>query len=171
MGTYVVQPHFKMDIKAVAILFVTVFQTCHTSKSHQDEVAILVTGGRGDYYLDDIYSSSEVLLSNGTFFCSIAEMTQTKLGHTQSGLTACGGYSGNDNENEGKSCIKFQSGSWSTLTENLTYKYFGHGSWMNPDGNILLIGADGGDSIYDKTEIVYQNGTSIQSFDLKYDTV
>ena len=42
---------------------------------------------------------------------------------------------------------------------------------MNPDGNILLIGADGGDSIYDKTEIVYQNGTSIQSFDLKYDTV
>ena len=60
-----------------------------------------MTGGRGDYYLDDIYSSSEVLLSNGTFFCSIAEMTQTKLGHTQSGLTACGGYSGNDNENQG----------------------------------------------------------------------
>ena len=65
-----------------------------------------------------------------------------------------------------KSCIKFQSGSWSTLTENLTYKYFGHGSWVNPDGDILLIGGSGSLST---TEIVYQDGTSFRSFDLKYD--
>ena len=90
-------------------------------------------------------------------------MSQSKRYHTQSGLTACGGY---DSATR-RSCIKFEDGSWTTLTDNLLEQRYDHSSWVNPDGDILLIG--GGDSL-STTEIVYQNGTSIRSFDLKYDT-
>ena len=65
-----------------------------------------------------------------------------------------------------RSCIKFEDGSWTTLTDNLVEERYYHSSWVNPDGDILLIGGSGGLST---TEIVYQDGTSIRSFDLKYD--
>merc|ERR1712131_279747 len=65
------------------------------------------------------------------------------------------------------SCIKFEDGSWTTLTDNLVEQRFAQSSWVSPDGDILLIG---GDLSPTTTEIVYQNGTSIRSFDLKYDT-
>ena len=89
-------------------------------------------------------------------------MSQSKYGHTQSGLTACG-----DGGSEDGSCIKFEAGSWTTLTDNLVEKRYRHSSWINPDGDILLIG---GQYSRTTTEIVYQDGTSIRSFDLKYDT-
>ena len=92
-------------------------------------------------------------------------MSQSKESHSQSGLTACGGMGSGSNP---KSCIKFESGSWSTLTDNLVNLRWGHSSWINPDGDILLIG--GGVTSKRTSEIVYQNGTSIRSFDLKYDT-
>ena len=91
-------------------------------------------------------------------------MSQSKREHTQSGLTACGGGYGSDNH---RNCIKFEDGSWTTLTDNLVEKRSYHSSWVNPDGDILLIGGEYSPST---TEIVYQNGTSIRSFDLKYDT-
>ena len=68
-----------------------------------------------------------------------------------------------------RSCINFQSGSWVTLTHKLVHERWSHSSWTTPDGGILLIG---GGSKYSEnnTEIVYQNGSSISSFDLKYST-
>ena len=89
-------------------------------------------------------------------------MSQSKREHTQSGLTACGG-----DVNDTRSCIKFEEGSWTTLTDNLVEQRYYHSSWINPDGDILLIG---GRSSLTTTEIVYQNGTTIRSFDLKYST-
>ena len=91
-------------------------------------------------------------------------MSQSKYDHSQSGLIACGG--GYDNYTM-RSCIKFEDGSWTTLTDNLVKERYLHSSWVSPDGDILLIG---GDYSLTTTEIVYQNGTSIRSFDLKYDT-
>ena len=89
-------------------------------------------------------------------------MSQTKYRHTQSGLTACGGIRSASN------CIKFEEGSWTTLTDNLLERpRVDHSSWINPDGDILLIGGSYSDNT---TEIVYQDGTSIRSFDLKYRT-
>merc|ERR1719474_1134832 len=91
------------------------------------------------------------------------QMSQSKRVHTQSGRTACGGYySGTE-----RSCITFEAGSWTTLTSNLNEERYYHSSWINPDGDILLIG---GSASLTTTEIVYQNGTSIRSFDLKYNT-
>merc|ERR1712131_478412 len=66
-----------------------------------------------------------------------------------------------------RSCIKFEDGSWTTLTDNLVEERRSHSSWVTPDGDILLIG---GFYSGTTTEIVYQNGTSIRSFDLKYRT-
>merc|ERR1711973_933666 len=89
-------------------------------------------------------------------------MPQSKYYHTQSSLAACGGVYSDTRRN----CIKFEDGSWTTLTDNLVEKREYHSSWITPDGDILLIG---GDYSRTTTEIVYQNGTSIRSFDLKYD--
>ena len=115
-----------------------------------------MTGGSG------ASTSAEVLFTNGSSICELPQLSQSKREHTQSGLTACGG-----SDTIGRSCIKFEAGSWTTLTDNLVVERYFHSSWVTPDGDILLIG--GGYSPT-TTEIVYQNGTSIRSFDLKYDT-
>merc|ERR1712227_871091 len=74
-----------------------------------DELAILVTGGNG------ADTSAEVLFTNGSSICELPQMPQSKFGHTQSGLTACGGSFSDNHRN----CIKFEDGSWITLTDNL----------------------------------------------------
>ena len=122
---------------------------------------ILVTGGLGTE------TSAEVLFTNGSTICELPPMSQSKYDHTQSGLIACGGSYDIDT----RSCIKFKDGSWTTLTDNLVEMRTRHSSWINPDGDILLIGGDDGVNVNgspNTTEIVYQNGTSIRSFDLKY---
>ena len=116
-----------------------------------------MTGGR------DTETSAEVLFTNGSSICELPPMSQLKRYHTQSGLTACGGY---DSATR-RSCIKFEDGSWTTLTDNLVEERYRHSSWVTPDGDILLIGGQYSNTT---TEIVYQDGTSIRSFDLKYDT-
>ena len=121
-------------------------------------LAILVTGGVGI-----IATSAEVLFTNGSSICELPQLSQSKSEHTQSGLTACGGWVGDTRRN----CIKFEAGAWKTLTDNLVKKRRGHSSWVNSNGHILLIG---GFHSSTTTEIVYQNGTSIKSFDLKYNT-
>ena len=122
-------------------------------------LAILVTGGQFHAL------SADLISTNGTEICGLSQMPHYKYYHTQSGLTACGGYG---SDPEGQSCLKFQSGSWITLTDNLVFERRYHSSWITPDGDILLIG---GFHNATTTEIVYQNGTSIRSFDLNYDTV
>ena len=122
-------------------------------------LAILVTGGH------DTSTSAEVLHLNGSSLCNLPDMPQSKDRHTQSGLIACGGY---DSTATRKSCIKFQSGSWKTVTENLLELRYYHSSWANEEDEILLIG---GFASSTTTEIVYQNGTSIRSFVPKYNTM
>ena len=93
-------------------------------------------------------------------------MPQLKQAHTQSGLTACGGYL--SNINDALSCLKFVAGSWTTLTDSLLYPRFDHSSWVTINGDIVLIG---GFQSPKTTEIVFQNGDSFRSFDLMYKTV
>ena len=118
-----------------------------------------MTGGSGTT------TSAEVLFTNGSSICELPVMPRAKIYHTESGLNACGGSRG-DNDNR-RNCIKFEDGSWTTLTDNLVEQRYYHSSWVTPDGDILLIGG-----YYSRTttEIVYQDGTSIRSFDLKYNT-
>ena len=117
-----------------------------------------MTGGEG------ALTSAEVLFTNGSSICELPQLSQSKREHTQSGLTACGGY---DSDTIRRSCIKFEAGSWTTLTDNLVERREDQSCWVNPDGDILLIGGFYSETT---TEIVYQNGTSIRSFDLKYRT-
>ena len=125
-------------------------------------LAILVTGGSGTE------TSSEVLFINGSSICELPPISQSKYSHTQSGLTACGGDNWpGSGSNTSRSCIKFEAGSWTTLTDNLVERRYGHSSWINPNGDTFLIGGIGSPST---TEIVYQDGTSIRSFDLKENT-
>ena len=109
-------------------------------------------------------TSAEVLFTNGSSICELPQLSQSKSSHTQSGLAACGGL---DSDTR-RSCIKFEAGSWTTLTDNLVEERRLHSSWVSPDGDILLIGG-----YYSRTttEIISQNGISSRSFDLKYDTV
>ena len=116
-----------------------------------------MTGGVGTE------TSAEVLFTNGSSICELPQMSQSKYDHSQSGLIACGGSYEIDTM---RSCIKFEDGSWTTLTDNLVELRTRHSSWINPDGDILLIGGSGS---LTTTEIVYQDGTSVRSFDLKYD--
>ena len=109
-------------------------------------------------------TSAEVILPNGTALCSIEDLPENRDGHTQNGLTVCGGYTGYDYTL--RSCIQYKEGSWNTLVDDLEYERHQHMSWMmNQEGDTMLIG---GSYSPTRTEIVYQNGTSIRSFDLKY---
>ena len=127
-------------------------------------LAILVTGGRDED--GNILKSAEVLSTNGSSLCSLPDMSQSKMQHTQSGLIACGGYDIYENR---LNCSKFVSGSWVSLTENLLCDRYRHSSWINPEGDILLIGG-AGRFCSETTEILYQNGSSSRSFNLKYTT-
>jgi len=145
------------------VLFVTVFpafcvswKSADTPQPQADELVILVTGGVPSDF------SAEVLYSNGSRLCSLPPMPQSEWSHIQSGLTVCGGLG---SSSATTTCSKFQSGSWITLTENLLTPRYYHSSWTTPEGDILLLGGDVGEKT---TEIVYQNGTSVRSFDLKY---
>ena len=48
------------------------------------------------------HTSAEVLFPNGDALCQIKSLPQTRRYHTQSGLTACGGYEGDAK----RSCVK-----------------------------------------------------------------
>ena len=127
-------------------------------------LAILVTGGRDED--GNILKSAEVLSTNGSSLCSLPDMSQSKMQHTQSGLIACGGYDIYENR---LNCTKFVSGSWVTLPENLLFARYSPSSWINPEGDILLIGGSGWFAS-ETTEILYKNGSSSRSFNLKYFT-
>jgi len=151
---------FVMDIKGITILFLvsvsSAFCASRKTSANQNELAILLTGGES---FDEEEVPVEVLDTNGSFICNLPQLSPYNYGHTQSGLTACGFMVPN--------CVKFVSGEWKTVIENTLYPRESHSSWMNPEGGIHLIG---GDDTSSTTEIVYENGTNIRSFDLKYDT-
>ena len=125
----------------------------------------MVTGG-----FDHYDTFAEVLFTNGTSMCELPPTILELYDHTQSGLTTCGGSGFYGSYHTERRCMKFENGSWTKLTDNLMEERTWHTSWVTPNGDILLIGGYGYE-VRTTTEIVYQNGTSIRSFDLKHDTV
>ena len=87
----------------------------------------MVTGG---YNL----KSSEILHFNGTSMCTLPPMPAANWGHSQSASTVCGGATRHD------TCYTFREGSWETLNEDLDLWYYDHSSWMNENGDTLLMG-------------------------------
>ena len=94
---------------------------------------ILITGGGPP---DKVGKSVELLHPNGTHMCELEALPDRRVGHTQSGLIACGG--------EGLasfSCVIFANGAWqrhSSLKQSFAY----HTVWYNGTAT-LLIGGEG----------------------------
>jgi len=120
--------------------------------------AIMVTGG---FHMN----SSEVLHSNGTSMCTLPPMPDIKWAHSQSAFTACGGAVSS------KTCYTFREGRWETLNDQLELLPHEHSSWMNENGDILLMGGLHGGYPVSRTELVFKNGSNVRSFDAKYLTI
>ena len=117
--------------------------------------AIIITGGNPSR------NKVEVLHSNGSYWCSLADFPQPRSGHTQVGLLSCGGY-----ENDIRtSCLSFTDGQWK-ISHYLQSERFEHSSWLSPQGVILL----GGTGSKTTTEILPNEGGATPSFALKYIT-
>ena len=104
----------------------------------------------------------EILHSNGSYWCSLPYLPQSRSGHTQSGLLACGGFN-KDESDIRTSCSSFTDGHCRTSYQ-LQQSRHAHSSWMSQHG-VLLIGGTGSQLT---TEILTKEGQSSASFTLKY---
>ena len=95
---------------------------------------ILVSGGSPDY------TSVELLHTNGTRLCSLPNLPSSRRQHTQTGLTACGGW-GDISHAASTNCLTLSStSSWiqSHTLAGQGRQY--HSAWASPQGTILLGG-------------------------------
>ena len=125
------------------------------------DLAMIVTGGALE-----ASHLAEILLLNGTSLttCSLPNLPKNdsiqKIAHTQSGPIACGGWGGT-------SCLTFSSGQWKE-THSMFQKREGHVAWDSPKG-VLLMGAVYGEKV-NTTELLNEDGSSTQQFNMKYET-
>ena len=110
-------------------------------------LAIIITGGGYSYH------SVEVLKSNGSRWCSLADLPEKRTDHSQSGLIACGGLFTTD------TCVKFSNGTWTQSHDNLDTR-IGHMSWSSSVYGTRLMGQR-------TTELLTDNGKTPSSFPLK----
>ena len=108
--------------------------------------------------------SVELLNMDGTLNCPMPPMPEPRVGHTQTGLVACG----NMWPDTRKSCVTFSSGGddW-VASHNLTRIRRLHSAWDSPQGIMLLGGGFSGSG--KTTEILLENGETTPGFNLVYE--
>ena len=124
-----------------------------------DTLALLVTGGGSDD--GDGPHTAEVMLPTG-HSCSLPDLPSPgRWGHTQNGLTACGGWG----DGTGGNCLTFTDQEWEQ-SQVLTGQRQDHVSWQSPLGIFLL----GGFSHSAQSSELLSNTTSISTaaFTLAY---
>ena len=127
-----------------------------------DISVILVSGGNPRSSADTVGFSVELLYTNGSQICSLPDLPYLSQGHTQTGVTLCGGH----RSPQRTTCHTLSSsGSWE-LSHNLTENRREHCAWDSPQG-IILIGGDFSDTT---TEILLENGETNPGFNLDYRT-
>jgi len=94
--------------------------------------------------------------------CSLPQFPESRYKHTLNGNLVCGG--GGDDSTL-TSCDTWSNGAW-TRTHNLRDKREFHVSWSTPSGVYLL----GGTFSNTTSEIVKEDGSVEEGFDLKYET-
>ena len=117
---------------------------------------ILISGGSGSG--EDV----ELLHTNGSRICSLPDLPSNRhrLGHTQTGVTACGGW------DWGSTCHTLSStGSWEE-SHNLAHSRRHHSAWASPLGIVLIGGVDRWGS-----EILLENGITTTGLNLDYQTM
>ena len=114
---------------------------------------ILVSGGDGDS------TSVELLYINGSRICSLPDLPSSRVLHTQTGVTACGGLDGTP---ASTTCHTLSStGSWE-LSHNLDQSRQEHCAWASPQGIRLIGGRDSG--AQGTSEILLENGDTSPGF-------
>ena len=128
-------------------------------------IVIIVTGGEEPSGVENP-KSVELLLDDGSPWCSLPNLPQSRSFHTQSGLVACGGLQTET------SCVTFANGEW-TMSHSLLYERLEHSSWFSSEQGIVLMG--GGESndsvIGNSTELLTSQGETLDSFKLHYSTM
>ena len=119
---------------------------------------ILISGGA-----QNPGTSVELLYTNGSRICSLPDLPFTKYQHSQTGLTACGGWGWAAAES---TCHTLSStGSWGQ-THSMDQSRVDHSAWDSPQGTILL----GGWESRTTSEILLENGDTTPGFNLDYET-
>ena len=89
----------------------------------------------------DIITSVEVILPSGRS-CRLPSLPEPRSGHTQSGLTACGGWGGLLVQNTTwHTCVTFAAGVWKR-SHTLSKRRWGHVAWQSPVGILLMGGTE-----------------------------
>ena len=127
---------------------------------------IIVTGGHHND-VDDDYNdgkSVELIREDGTT-CTLPDLPQGRMYHSQVGLEACGGHY----TSTSKSCVTFSAGTWTT-SHTLAVERTGHVSWSSYPGGVLLLG--GWDRAAKRsTELLSStSSTTTAGFRLAYET-
>ena len=127
-------------------------------------LGIIITGGING---SGALTSVELLKADGSpSSCSLPPLPEGRRVHSQTGLTACGGY---DSDDIKRSCVTLSAGFW-TRSHNLVNPRGFHTSWESHQGIMLLGGGvealSGGYS--NTTELLKEDGTSEELFHLKY---
>ena len=121
---------------------------------------ILVSGGGPS---GSAGTTAELLYTNGSRLCSIPDLPYRRYQHSQTGLTACGGYGDSAAKT---SCHTLSStGSWElphSLPHSLDKGRAEHSAWDSPQGTILLGGWSSGTT----SEILLENGDTSPGFNL-----
>ena len=119
--------------------------------------AIIVTG---TYFGNS--RSVEALREDGSSLCTLPDLPNNYYYHTQSGLVTCGGGTSSIRT----SCIRLIDGKW-LQSNTLIHGRYLHTSWTSPMGIVLM----GGMSSDTTTELLTDDGQSVELFPLKYDTL
>ena len=106
----------------------------------------------------------ELLYTNGSRLCSLPDLPYTRYHHSQTRLTACGGWG--DDASKTTCHTLSTTGSWEQ-THSLSMWRREHSAWASPQGTILLGGWDSG--TYTTSEILLENGETAPGFNLNYD--
>ena len=104
--------------------------------------------------------SVEALREDGSSLCTLPDLPNKYYYHTQSGLVTCGG---GDSSNTATSCVRLIDGEWLQSNTLKQYRYY-HTSWTSPLGIVLMGGRGSGTT----TELLTEDGQSVELFPLKY---
>ena len=97
--------------------------------SHILSCLVILVSGAGDSG-----KSLEVIFANGTYICNLPDLQEHTDGHSQDGLTVCGGGSGSIDT--GDKCFTLTTtGQW-TQSHTLLYRRRHHNSWALDDGRV-----------------------------------
>ena len=130
-------------------------------EAEDGEVGILITGGR-------YKKAAEVFLPSRMSECSVRSLPTSRRGHSQTGLTLCGGYSRVSLD----TCLVWRDGNWEEKV-SLQHRRYSHVACHLQD-SILLLGGGWGeeynkreDDCHLNAELVTRNSSKI-AFPLKY---